>query len=126
MLGLTVFSVFFFSNEVFLLKTKADVSQASFSMENSYVFITPLRAAAGGQEKIRVTVFILNNQGLGVLGKRASLGPDNNLSVEVIQDVTDQFGKAVFDVSSTSKGDYYLDVLAEGQKIKQQAHLTFY
>jgi len=126
MLSLAAFSFFFWSKEIFLIKTKADVSQASFSVDNSYVFITPLRAGATGQEKIRVTVFILNNQGLGVLGKRAQLGQDPSLQIETIQGITDQFGKAVFDVSTTKKGEYYLEVTAEGQKLNQQAHLTFY
>ena len=56
--------------EVRFFTSRANVSQASFSIDNSYIFSTPSQARANGQEKIRLTVFILNNQGLGVLGKK--------------------------------------------------------
>lgn len=125
-ISLLVFTFFFWFSEIKLFKIKADVSQASFSVENSYLFTTPLRAAASGSEKIRVTVFILNNQGLGVLGKSVSLGQDPNLTIETIQGMSDQFGKAVFDVSSVNKGEYYLEVKVGDMKMNQQAHLTFY
>jgi len=125
-LSLLVFTLFFWFEEINLFKIKADVSQASFSIENSYLFTTPLRAEASGQEKIRVTIFVLNNQGLGVLGKSVSISPNSNIKAEVIQGTTDQFGKAVFDISSTIKGEYYLEVVVENAKLNQQAHLTFY
>jgi len=123
--SLIVFSMFFWFQEVKFFKIKADVSQASFSVDNSYVFITPLRAQANGQEKIRLTVFILNNQGLGVLGKKIELGNDQNLKIEAIQTITDQLGKAIFDISSTKTGEYYIDVTVDGTKLNQRGHLSF-
>ncbi|MCL4363704.1 Ig-like domain-containing protein [Patescibacteria group bacterium] len=119
------FSLFFGLYEVKFFSSKASVKTVSFSVDNSYVFITPLQARANGQEKIRVTVFVLDDQGLGVLGKNVILAPNEALNIENIQALTDNFGKAYFDVSSTKAGDYFLDVKVDGQSLKQSAHLTF-
>lgn len=125
LLSLIVFSMFFWFQEVKFFKIKADISQATFSVDNSYVFISPLKAQANGQEKIRLTVFILNNQGLGVLGQKVVLGKDQRLQIVEIQSITDQFGKAIFDLSSSMAGEYYLDITVGGTKLKQQGHLSF-
>ncbi|MDO9027434.1 MAG: hypothetical protein Q7U68_01025, partial [Candidatus Roizmanbacteria bacterium] len=42
--------------EVKFFTGRASVSQASFSIDNSYIFSTPSQARANGQEKIRLTV----------------------------------------------------------------------
>jgi len=123
---LVSFSFFFGLYEVRFFKSRASVSQALFSVDNSYLFVSPLRAKANGQEKIRLNIFVLNNQGLGVLGKEVFLSPDSSLSINIIQGRTDSFGKAVFDVSSTKPGEYYLEVSIDGQKLPQKARLSFY
>jgi len=120
------FSFFFGLYEVQFFKSRASVSKASFSIENSYIFISPLRAKANAQEKIRLTVFVLNNQGLGVLGKEVFLSRDGSLLVDIIQGQTDSFGKAVFDITSQKAGEYYLEVLVDGKKLPQKARLSFY
>jgi len=122
---LIFFSGFFWLYEAKFLVGRASVSQASFSVDNSYVFLTPLRAKANNSEKIRITVFVLNNQGLGVLGKTVTLGQDPNLSVEGIQIQSDSYGKATFDVSSNLAGDYFLEVKVDGTTLPQKAHLSF-
>ena len=126
LLILVSFSFFFGLYQVRFFKSRASVSQASFSVDNSYLFVSPLRAKANGQEKIRITVFVLNNQGLGVLGKELFLSSNPDLSVDIIQGQTDNFGKAVFDVTSTKPGEYYLEVSVDGQKLPQKARLSFY
>jgi len=126
LLLLLFFTSFFFLYEARFFVGRASVSQQSFSVENSYLFVTPLRARANGQEKIRLTVYILNNQGLGVMGKEVILRESPDLKVEAIQAVTDAFGKAFFDVASNKPGEYYLEVRVEGRILPQKAHLTFY
>jgi len=123
---LIAFSSFFWLYEAKYFVGRASVSQASFSVDNSYLFVTPLKARASQQEKIRATVFVLNNQGLGVMGKRAVLSQDPSLSVEAVQENTDSFGKAVFDISASKPGEYYLEVTVDGQLLPQKAHLSFY
>lgn len=105
---------------------RASTIQQDFSPENSYVFIAPLRATANNQEQIRTTVFILNNQGLGVQGKAISLSSGSHLTIKIVQATTDTYGKAVFDISSDQKGEYFLNVNVGDKMLPQHAHLSFY
>lgn len=114
-----------------LYEAKSFVGRASsfknvFSLENSYVFLSPLRAKADNQEKIRVTVFVLNDQGLGVQGKKVAIDPAQGLTLQTIQGLTDNFGKAVFDITSSKAGEFFLSVGIEEKKLNQQPQLSFY
>ena len=111
--------------EVKFFTSRADISQANFSIDNSYIFSTPSQARANGQEKIRLTVFILNNQGLGVLGKKIFIGTNPSLNIETIQGLTDNYGKAYFDISAVRAGEYFLEIKADDTALKTRAHLVF-
>lgn len=111
--------------EVKFFNTRADVSQASFSIDNSYIFSTPSQASAGGQDKIRLTVFVLNNQGLGVLGKKVLIEADSSLTIDTIQGSTDNYGKAYFDISATKPAQYFLEIKIDDKALNQKAHLVF-
>ena len=106
-------------------KAQVFVSTGRFSPENSYVFASPLSALASGQEQIRVSVFLLDTEGLGVSGKRVFLGQAVELKVKDIQPISDSLGRALFDVSSTKKGEYYIEVGADSQVLPQKARITF-
>ncbi len=123
---LILFAGFFWLYETKFMIGRASVSKASFSIDNSYLFVSPLRARANDKEKIRVTVFVLNNQGLGVMGKNVSLNKSSGLTIENIQSITDGFGKAVFDVKASVGGEYFLNVNIDGSPLKQQAKMSFY
>ena len=125
LLILVGFIVAFGLYEVRFFTSRATVISSSFSVDNSYVFTTPLQARANGQEKIRLTVFILNNQGLGVAGKKVFISPDPALNIEIIQGLSDDFGKAYFDISSEKTGEYYVEIKADDTALKQKAHLSF-
>ncbi len=130
---LILFLVFFWFYQVQYLTSRASNSAATFSVENSYLFISPLKAKTAtninntlNTEKIRVTVFALNSQGLGVIGKRVELVNNVGLQVDTIQPLTDEFGKAYFDVSSAQSGDFYLEVKIGDQSLKEKVRLSFY
>lgn len=123
---LITFSLFFFFYETKFFGSRASVTQSSISVDNSYVFVTPLRAQANGQQKVRITVFILNSQGLGVLGKKISLSNTPNLLFNVTEPLTDDTGKVVIECTSTIAGDYYIDISTDGITLPQKAHVTFY
>jgi len=94
------------------------------SLANSYLFVSPLSAAPDG-EKIRISVFILDGRGLGIAGKPVLLGQNKNLKVEAIQPTTDYLGKAIFDISATKPGLYYLEAAVAGQALPQRVAVTF-
>jgi len=61
-----------------------------------------------------------------VMGKRVFISRDQNLYIEEIQALTDSFGKAIYDVSASKPGEYYLEVKVEDKVLPQRAHLSFY
>ncbi len=123
---LIIFSAFFWLYEVKFFVSRAGVTASSFSIDNSYLFVTPLRASANGQDEIRLTIFLLNNQGLGVKGKKVIITPIYGVIVESVQGLTDSYGKAYFDVTASIPGEYLLDVIADNNNLKQKAHFSFY
>lgn len=104
---------------------KARETATEVWLENSYVFASPLTAQGNGKEKIRITVFILNNQGLGIAGKLVLLTQNNQLKVDGVQGVTDSLGRAFFDVSSDVAGEYLIEALVDGRKIPQTVKVSF-
>lgn len=119
-------SLFFWLYEVQFMKTKALVVVNSFSKDNSYVFVSPLQAKANGQEKIRITVFVLDDRGIGVPGKKVYIERNQSLNIEEIQALTDNFGKSYFDVSAFQAGEYYLKVFVDNIELNQEIRLSYY
>ena len=95
------------------------------SLENSYLFASPLVAKAGSLEKITVSIFILSDQGLGITGKQVSLYSAPQLEATIIKGETDSRGLAVFEVTSSVPGQFNLwATVAEGQ-VQQTVMVTF-
>jgi len=118
------------SGAVFLVHTqtflRGETSRAMiFSPANSYIFGSPLTAKANSQEKIKVSIFILNDQGLGVEGKTVELKTDAGVNVENSQPQTDSTGQAVFYLSSESAGRYQVQAESEGQTLPQTLTVNF-
>ena len=97
---------------------------SSVSITNSYVFASPVRAKANG-DLIRVTVFVLDEKGLGVFDKKVTIREGSGLSVKEVQALTDEVGKAIFDISSTKTGVFYLEVEAGGIILPQRTKVVF-
>lgn len=94
-------------------------------LENSYIFASPLSARADGREKIRVTVFILDAQGRGVYGQPVTLGRSEKLEVNLIQEVTDNLGRAIFDLSSLTVADYYIEAKVDNRTLPLNVRVGF-
>lgn len=120
------FAGLFFFYEARFFRSRASTTQTSFSVENSYIFVTPLKAKADSTEKIRLTVFVLDSQGLGVAGKTVTFHQDPGLLLDSNQVVTDNLGKATLDVAAKTAGEYYLEVSVDEIKLTQKAHLSYY
>lgn len=125
LLGGLLLSAFLFY-QVVLVRIRANVVIEPFSKENSYIFLTPLRAKADGLEKIRLTVFVLNNQGLGVPAKNITWGDAADLQGSIVQNPTDDLGKAVIDFTSTKVQQVSLQIRVENEELPQQVKLNFY
>lgn len=100
-------------------------SEGEISTQNSYLFASPLTAAADGQEKIRLTVFVLDNQGRGVYGQPVAIIENEGLTVSAVQPATDQLGRAVFEVAGTRSGEYFLQAQVGGWLLSQKVRVVF-
>lgn len=100
-------------------------SGATYSLTNSYVFASPLSAKAVS-EKIRVTVFLLDDKGRGVSGKRINLtsGPAG-VNFAALQADTDKMGQAVYDLTSPVAGQFVLTASVEGASFPQTVTVRF-
>lgn len=109
------------------MSSRASTVANSFSADNSYVISVPSKAKGDGMQKVRVSVFVLNGQGLGVMGRKVSLDKPQGVTMDIgnTQPNTDALGKAYFDISATGSGEYYLEVKVDGFALPQKAHLLF-
>lgn len=124
---LMFFSGLFFLYEARYMGSRASVVSNSFSPDNSYIISVPNKAKGDGSQKIRVTVFILNGQGLGVLGKKIEItNPDAaNITIDSAQPITDVLGKSYVDIASKNPSEFYLEIKVDGTILPQKAHLLF-
>ncbi|MDD3679792.1 MAG: Ig-like domain-containing protein [Candidatus Shapirobacteria bacterium] len=118
------------SGGVFLVRSQTflqgSASRATvYSPTNSYIFGSPLTARADDKEKIKISVFLLNGQGLGVEGKMVQLSASPGINVESSQPQTDDTGQAVFYLTSPSIGRYQVNAQADGQTLPQTVTVNF-
>ena len=106
-------------------KAAGSIEENVVELANSYLFASPLKAKAGGEEKIRVTVFILDSRGRGVFGKTVVLGNPEQLMINPVQSTTDQMGRAIFDIASKKKGLYIIEASVDGRAIPQRVNVSF-
>ena len=100
-------------------------STNTVSLSNSYVFSSPIRAKANS-DLIRITVFILDEEGNGIFDKKVSLRTaSGELNIREIQSLTDETGKAVFDVASSVVGTYLIETFTEDAVLPQKIKVIF-
>ena len=95
-------------------------------LENSYVFASPLQAKADGLEQIRVNVFLLDGRGLGVSNQTVSLNLPANVTITNQQNVSDESGKATFDLVSSTPQTISVTATTNKLQLPQKVKLIFY
>lgn len=101
------------------------ITPQSVSIDNSYLFASPLKAAVN-VERIRITAYILDGQGAGVRGSQVTLGGDNtSIQIYPISPVTDDYGRATFDITGSTAGLFTLEASVGGKKLGQKVTVSF-
>jgi len=122
-LGATVY----YATRVVTLSSRASFNTGTISTENSYIFASPITAKADGQESIRITIFILSQQGLGIQAVPVELtSTRQTIKITPISPTTDETGKAYFELSSTTPGPATIVATVEGQEINQKLTISFH
>lgn len=97
----------------------------NLSLENSYLFASPVSASADGSSIIRVTVIILNDVGLGVSGQQVSLKSTGAVNIAQTQPTTDTLGRAIFDLTANTPGSYTISAELGGGSLPQTVSVSF-
>lgn len=102
-----------------------------FNPGNSYVFASPLLARVNG-DQIRVTVFVLDGTGAGIVNKQVLVGCLNEkacqeagMTFSEVQGQTNKMGQAIFDLSSRVPGKFELQATVGGTPIPQTVTVSF-
>lgn len=124
---ITVLIAFFLVRQrvSFFSRARTPSSQVKVSRENSYIFASPVSAFADGISIIRVTVIMLSNQGLGVSGQTVKLKTSKPLTVNQVKPATDDYGRAIFDVTANTPGDYTLSAETSDLTLSQTVSIAF-
>lgn len=96
------------------------------SIANSYMFASPVRASVNA-DLVRVTIFVLDEDGHGLVDKEVRINSNNTLGLEIIniQVLTDGFGRALFDLRSSQRGEYKIEAEIDGQPLQQSLRVIF-
>lgn len=119
-------SVFLVVKTTTFYNRAATSTNSSVILENSYLFASPLQAKADGKEQIRVTVFLLDGRGLGVANQSVELILPSTITVNSSQKITNETGKAIFDLSSTVSQTTTLTAKNNKIPLPQKIKVNFY
>jgi len=123
--GLTV-SIVLVSRTAIFSPRATSSKQNAINIQSSYLFASPLTAKADGNEKVRLTIFLLDNRGIGVPQKKVDLSLPSAVHTIDIQSTTDDTGKAIFDAYSTTPGSFEITAQISSIRLPQKVRITFY
>lgn len=126
LLSLGLFGSIFLVTKTTTISKRAHTSSSTVALENSYLFASPLQAKADGLEQIRLTVFLLDGRGLGVPNQLVKLNLPTSVRITKSQEVTDQTGKAVFDLISPTPQTIHVSASVGTSTLPQKVKITFY
>jgi len=113
------------SGSITATATPTSITPQSISVDNSYLFASPLKAGVGA-ERVRVTAYILDGQGAGVAGKQVTLGNSlTSVQIYPISPVTDDSGRATFDITSNTSGLFTIEASVDGRTLSQKVTVSF-
>ena len=112
-----------------VLLTEAAPSK-EYSIANSYLFGSPLLAAANGEDKVRINAFLLDDRGRGVPNRRVEVmvqpkAGGGNAQLAEVQATTDSLGKSVWEIVSMNAGQFVVTATVDGVAFPQDVTVVF-
>lgn len=129
LVGMIVFGLtgMYLTANYLIPKTLISLVKASpsdkISINKSYVLGGKILARANGKDKCIINVFMLNENSRGVPGKKVLLTGAQD--VVAVNDVTDSFGRAVFEVTSMTEGQFLISASSDGVTLAKELKITF-
>lgn len=124
-LGLVVIFLtgFYIVPRVLISVSKAS-SVSKISISNSYVIGSKILAKADGIDKCVVNVFLVDNNGKGVVGRNIILSGINDIKA-INNGVTDKFGNASFELTSKVEGQFKMSATVDGVPLSKGLTVIF-
>lgn len=117
-------ALIFYLGTTIIPKTLVTLSKASasqpVSITDSMIIGQKIMAKADGVDKCAVNVFVLDKDGKGIKGKLVQL---NGLGT--YEAVSDDLGKASFELTSSLAGQYELVASVDGRNLSKSVKVTF-
>lgn len=120
-LGLVYFMASSVVPQVLVTMTRA-APASKVSLSNSYFIGGKLLAKADGKESCVVNVFALDNTNKGVKDKSVEV---TGMGVEPLTGVTGVDGKATFELTSATEGQFKLEATIDGVPVGKVVTVTF-
>ncbi len=117
------FGIYLLSQRV-VFQGKAS-NKKEVSLENSYIFASPLSGCSDGQSRVRITVFVLDSTGLGVGGRMVKMDLSSEVIIDAVQESTDTFGRAFFDVASSTEQVVPIAGLIDGVRLPSTLSVSY-
>jgi hypothetical protein len=118
----------FFLAKVVVPQALVTLTQASSSgrvvVSGSYLLGERILAKADGKDMNKVNVFLLDKNGKPVQGQTVEL-IGMNTGVNQVNSLSDATGKIVFELTSTTEGQYRINALYGGSELPQTIVVTF-
>lgn len=111
--------------QTYNLRARATISQVS---ESSFAVNTPTCASVSSNQKLRVYVYCLNTEGLGIRNIDTELKPSTDVTgmlISPVNRITDSYGKATYDISNPQSGTYLLDITCDSTTISTTHSVCF-
>lgn len=99
-------------------------SVSKISISNSYVIGSKILAKADGVDKCVVNVFLVDNNGKGVVGRNIVLSGMNDIKA-INNGVTDKFGNASFELISKIEGQFKMSATVDGVPLPKELTVIF-
>lgn len=93
------------------------------SLADTIIIGEKVLAKADGEDKSKINVFVMDKSGKGIKGKSVEL--TGNLVGLPMNSMTEDDGRAVFEVGTTTKGQYKLGANVEGIELGKFVTVTF-
>ena len=114
----------------FILLTRAS-RIPHYSLSNSYVFAAPILAQADGQQKIQVTVFLLDEKGIGIKDQPVNLllrpleSTAASPQIKAVRPTTDSLGQAIFEITCRQPGKFQVVATVNGRQLIRTTRIIF-
>lgn len=94
------------------------------SFKTSLILGEKILAKADGKDSCIVNVFVMDDSGKGVAGKRVEMEAEG-VKVTAKTEVTDKDGKMSFEITSTEERQYKVTATVEGVPLSRSLIVTF-